>query len=89
MNEKMVRVKRAKHVEGFVIEFTFTDGSKRQINLEPYLSGPLFEPLRADVSSFRNFRIEFGSIAWPNGAGIDPDVLYLNLTPAAWETPAR
>ena len=87
----MVRVKRAKHIRDFIVKFTFTDGSTRKIDLEPYLRGPVFEPLRASVDEFRRFKVhrEFGTIVWPNGADIDPDVLFLNLTPAAWETPAR
>jgi hypothetical protein len=87
----MVRVKKAKYVRGFVVAFTFTDGSEREIDLEPYLRGRVFEPLRANLDEFRRFKIdrEFGTIVWPNGADIDPDTLYLNLRPAAWETPAR
>jgi len=87
----MIRIKRAKHLHDFVVEFTFTDGSVREIDLDPYLRGPIFQPLRDDIEKFRRFKVdrELGTIMWPNGADIDPDVLYLNLTPAAWETPAR
>ena len=31
---------------------------------------------------FRSMQVEEGTIAWPNGADIDPDVLYYGLIPA-------
>jgi len=62
--------------------FTFDNGAQREIDLEPYLRGLIFEPLRKDPAMFRAMKIEGGTIAWDNGADIDPDVLYYNLKPA-------
>jgi hypothetical protein len=56
--------------------------TQREINLAPYLQGPIFEPIRNDPLLFRSMRVEGGTIAWPNGADIDPDVLYHGLKPA-------
>ena len=86
----MIRIKRAKHIRDYVVEFTFTDDSRREIDLGEYLSGPIFEPLR-DIEAFKKFKVdrELGTIVWPNGADIDPDVLYLDLTPAWRETKVR
>jgi len=66
-----------------VVHLEFTDGTARDIDLEKYLRGPIFEPLRADPARFREVRVEpgAGTISWPNGADIDPDVLYLDLEP--------
>ena len=38
--------------------------------------GPMFEPLK-DPASFRRVHIDedAGTIAWPNGLDLDPDVL--------------
>jgi hypothetical protein len=38
--------------------------------------------IRIDASLFRSMRVERGAITWPNGADIDPDVLYLGIKPA-------
>ena len=37
----------------------------------------MFEPLREDPKLFRQVRVddELGTIVWPNGADMDPDVL--------------
>jgi hypothetical protein len=37
---------------------------------------------------FRSVKVKEGTIAWDNGADIDPDVLYYGLTPAWAEEPA-
>jgi hypothetical protein len=63
---------------GFTVRVRFTDGSERDIDLDPYLRGPVFEPLRANRSLFEAVRVDprLGTIVWPNGADIDPDVLF-------------
>jgi hypothetical protein len=66
----------------------FDDGTRKEIDLEPYLHGPVFEPIRRDLSVFRSVKVEEGTITWANGADIDPDVLYHNLRPAWMEEPA-
>ena len=86
-----VRVRVAEPLEGFRARVTFENGTQRVINLEPYLRGPIFEPIRTDPAKFQAMKIEGGTIAWENGADIDPDVLYYNLKPAWMEraAPAR
>jgi hypothetical protein len=83
----LVRVRSAEPLDDFTVRVSFDNGAQRDINLEPYLHGPIFEPIRADRDVFRAMRVEGGAIAWPNGADIDPDVLYYNLTPAWQEQP--
>jgi hypothetical protein len=77
-----VRVRTAKPLRGYKVLVVFENESQREIDLEPYLHGPIFEPIRKNASMFRAMKIEGGTIAWDNGADIDPDVLYYNLKPA-------
>jgi len=89
MNEgDLVRIKAVEVLNGFKVRLTFTDESQKEIDLEPFLHGPVFEPIRNDRELFRTVRVddEAGTIVWPNGADIDPDVLYLGLKPAWMET---
>jgi len=56
---------------------TFSDKSRRIVDLEPLLEGSLFEELKS-VEKFKHVHLdkEFGTIEWPNGADICPDMLY-------------
>jgi hypothetical protein len=60
------------------VELGFTDGSIGRVDLRPLLRGPIFEPLLRDAAVFRSVRVdpELGTIVWPNGADLDPDVLH-------------
>ena len=86
-DEQMVRVKSVEPLSGFTVRLGFTDGSSKEVDLEMYLRGPVFEPIRSDPDVFRSVSVDHraGTIVWPNGADIDPDVLYLGLTPAWME----
>jgi len=77
-----------KPLQGFWALVTFDDGTQREVDFEPYLQGPVFEPMRNDPAMFRSMTISGGVIVWPNGADIDPDVLYYELKPAWMETEA-
>ena len=63
----------------------FDNGTRREMDLEIYLHGPIFEPVRNNPAQFRAMKIEGGAIAWDFGADIDPDVLYYDLKPAWME----
>ncbi len=87
----MVRIRNVEPTQGFKVRLTFTDGSEKTVDLAPYLHGPMFEPLREDPDQFRSVTVdpELGTIVWPNGADMDPDVLYAGLTPAWMEQEER
>lgn len=87
ISEKLVRVKAVEALEKFWVRLEFTDGSQKEINLEPYFHGPVFEPIRNDPAMFRSIKVDerMGTIVWSNNADIDPDVLYLGLKPAWME----
>lgn len=77
------RIESAEVVGGFVVRLGFSDGVVRDVDLTPFLRGPIFENLR-DPARFLELRVdkELGTIVWPNGADIDPDVLYGSASPA-------
>ena len=78
-----IRIKTVEPLEGYVLRLRFGDGSTRDVALEPELWGPVFEPLR-DPDVFRQVAVdnELGTIVWPNGADMDPDVLHGDRPPA-------
>ncbi len=77
----MVRVSSVRCLTGFVVELGFTDGTLRTLDLDRLVRGPIFEPLRRDPALFRAVRVDPGSgtVVWPNGADLDPDVLRWDL----------
>ena len=82
----MIRVKSVEPLEGYGLRVTFTNDEQRDIDVTRYISsGGIFAPVHDDPELFRQVRVAFGTVAWPNGADIDPDVLYLGLAPSASE----
>ena len=59
----------------YQIELVFNDGSIGTVDFAPWLTGPVFEPLK-DREYFRRFFVDGGTVAWPNGADIAPETLY-------------
>lgn len=57
------------------------DGAEGTIDLDPYLRGPVFAEIRGDPRVFASVNVdsEAGTIVWPNGADLAPDVLYERL----------
>lgn len=78
-----LRVRSVCPLDGFCLRLTFSNDSTREIDLDPYLWGPVFEPLRADPKLFRAVRIypQGETIYWPNGADIAPETLYEDSHP--------
>lgn len=60
------------------VRLGFTDDTTRDVDLGPLLWGPVFERIREDDEAFASVRVdhELGTIVWPDGADIDPDVLH-------------
>lgn len=81
--QPFVRIVTAEIREEFEVELHFSDGTRKVVDLDPYLRGPVFEPLRANPALFAQLSVddELGTIVWPNGADLDPDVLYAGGTP--------
>jgi hypothetical protein len=84
-----VRIIEVEPLDGYVLRVRFSDGSSRDVDLAPELWGPVFEPLR-DLELFRKVAVdpELGTVVWPTGADLDPDVLHGDQTPAEAEPPA-
>ncbi len=85
---QMVRIRTVQPLEGFKVLLGLTDGTYKEVDLEPYLHGLIFVPIRSNPRMFRSVQVDsqMGTIVWENGADIDPDVLIEDLTPAWMET---
>lgn len=74
---ELIRVKEAEYMKNYELKITFDNGVTKIADLSPYLTGPVFEPLK-DPLLFRQVFIPADSptIEWPNGADFAPDTLY-------------
>jgi hypothetical protein len=74
----VIRIKTVDAIGGFRVRLGFTDDSVGEVDLAPYLTGEVFRPLVEDPALFASVRVdpECQTIVWPNGADMDPDVLY-------------
>jgi len=67
----------AKYLEKYRVSVEFEDGTRKIVDLEKHLEGPVFEPLK-DLDYFRlvSFNPDIETIVWPNDADFSPDFLY-------------
>ena len=85
---RLLRIRSATPMGGFRLRLTLTDGSTIERDVEPLMAGPVFEPLRASPSLFAQVHVEGGTVVWPNGADLCPDVLiWGGLPPADADVP--
>jgi hypothetical protein len=73
----LIRVVEARVVRPYVLDVTFNDGVRREVDLEAELWGEVFEPLR-DPAFFARATVDpvLGTVVWPNGADFSPEFLY-------------
>ncbi len=78
----LVRIRTVKPLPGYRLELGLTDGRTVERDVSRFLCGPLFGPLR-DPSVFTQVRVDRGTVVWPNGADLCPDVLIWGGIPPA------
>ncbi|MGC9946360.1 MAG: DUF2442 domain-containing protein [Bryobacteraceae bacterium] len=72
----------AKTLGDYRLHLRFEDGVEGVLDFASHLSfRGVFDPLR-DPAYFARVRVdpELGTLVWPNGADLDPDVLYARVT---------
>ena len=74
-----------------VVRLRFADDTVKTIDLDPYLHGPVFVAIRSDPAVFAAVQVDpdAGTIVWPNGADLAPDVLYEGRRSARMESETR
>lgn len=76
MPSNSVTVSKAEYVKDHILELTFSDGVRAEIDFAPWIEKyPFFAPLRA-TEYFRSFTLDGWTVVWPNGADIAPETLH-------------
>ncbi len=82
----LLRIKAVQALPGFKLRLTLDDGKTIERDVALLLKGPVFDRIRSDPAEFARVKVEGGTVAWPNGADLCPDVLIWNGPPPELET---
>jgi hypothetical protein len=65
------------YLSDYKLKLRFEDNSVKVVDLQPYLDGPVFEPLK-NIDFFRQVAVnpDIDTIVWPNNADFAPEFLY-------------
>lgn len=72
---KLISVTNAEYKEDFKFFLEFSDGVSGLVNLEKFLDGEIFEPLKKR-NYFKTFFVDTWTVGWENGADFSPEFLY-------------
>ena len=78
----MVDVTEVRPLGGYRVFIKFEDGVQGEVNVAEMIKFEgVFAPLR-DPARFAEVRVhpELGTLCWPDGADLDPDVLYSKIS---------
>lgn len=71
----MLRVVDVDYIKDYELLVTFSNGSRKKVDLKPYLQGEVFGELM-DKSKFVQYGLTRTTIEWANGADLAPEFLY-------------
>ena len=82
------RIVTVEHLGRRQLRLTFSDRVVRELDLTPMLQADVFAPLR-DEAMFAQVSVDpvAGTICWPGGIDLDPDVLHGDFEPASGRAP--
>ena len=68
-----------------VLELTFRDGLKGEVDVLDRMRGPVFEEARTP-EGFAKVAVDTdtGTVLWPGGADLAPDTLYERIRTGSW-----
>ena len=71
----LLRTVKADILGQFSVRLTLTDGTVIERDIGSFLKGPIFDAIRTNPENFRQMEVVEGTLVWPNGADLCPDVL--------------
>ena len=82
------RIADAEYLGDRRLRLTFSDGLVRELDFVGVLEGGVLEPLN-DPALFSQVVVDpvAGTVVWPNGVDLDPDVLHGDHAPVSGVTP--
>jgi hypothetical protein len=72
----MLEIKRATALDGRRLRLTLTDGTVVERDIADYIAGHRYwERLVSDDEYFRRVRVRYGTVVWPGGVDMAPEML--------------
>lgn len=75
MDDVILKIVKAEHVENYILKLTFSNGEVRLMDFEPLMNKGICIKLR-NPDYFKSFSLDHFSIDWNNEIGFDPRYLY-------------
>jgi hypothetical protein len=73
----MIKVISVSANTDFSLDLKFSDGSIKRFDATPYLDRGIFIELK-NLDYFKQARVAFGTVQWPNEQDIAPETLYID-----------
>ncbi len=90
--DQCVTVTEAKFLGEYSLELVFSDGKRGTVDLKSRIvgRGGIYQPLE-NPEFFRQVHVnnDSGTVEWPNGLDICPDLLYSMITDGTVERPSQ
>jgi hypothetical protein len=77
----LLRIASVTPLAGQRLRLSLTNGTTIERDVGSFLVGPVFEDIREKPEVFAQVRVLGGTVVWPNGADLCPDVLIWNGPP--------
>lgn len=71
----MLKITDVEYLGNYTLLLAFSDGVKKRVDLQPYLTGEVFGELM-DKEKFIQYGLTPVTIEWANGADLAPEFLY-------------
>jgi len=72
---KFIEITDVQYLDGYKLKLQFNTGETKAVDLKNELTGEVFAPLK-DIDFFKQGKIIYNTIEWPNGADFAPEFLY-------------
>jgi hypothetical protein len=79
----LVRIATVTPLADHRLRLGLTNGETVERDLRSLLVGPIFDEIRQQPEVFAQVEVEGGTVVWPNGADLCPDVLIWGGPPPA------
>ena len=78
----MIKVTAVKANDDYTLDLRFSDGSVKRFDVKPYLKYEVFKELQ-QLAYFKQVKLAFGTVQWPNEQDIAPDTLFVESEPTS------